>query len=47
MTWRDGMLLEDYLDAIDFLECPIPVPREKWVEELRRRSGAMSFGNIL
>jgi hypothetical protein len=41
------MLLEDYLDAVDFLECKVPVPRDQWVEDLKRRGGAQSFGSIL
>ena len=44
LPWRDGMRLEDYLDAVDF-RAGGPPPAEEWVEELlNRRAAAMEHG---
>jgi hypothetical protein len=46
VTWRDGMLLEDYLDAVAFRQKSTPPPLEDWCEELRQRLGVESFRGI-
>jgi hypothetical protein len=33
LRWTDGMLLEDYLDATNFIEAGGTVPRGQWVAE--------------
>lgn len=41
LPWRDGMRLDDYLDAVGF-RSEIPNPQE-WVEEFAARKAAQSL----
>ena len=57
LLWCDGMLLEDYLDAVDFLEASgrsvhlgmfgRTVPRELWCEDLLREADVNSFDGLM
>ena len=42
LPWRDGMRLDDYLDAVDF-RSDGPPPAEEWVEELAARRAAATL----
>jgi hypothetical protein len=46
LAWRDGMLLEDYYDAVSFNEAG-RVPRERWVDDLRAAAAAASLDGLI
>jgi hypothetical protein len=45
LAWADGMLLEDYMDAIAFRD---GIPKAThWVDELREQAMAASFNALM
>lgn len=46
MKWGDGMLAEDYLDAVAFKENLVPPKLYDWADEMRHKSGVESFQGI-
>jgi hypothetical protein len=45
LEWRDGMLLEDYMDAITFRD---GIPKAtQWVDELREQTMMASFNALM
>lgn len=47
LSWTDGMALEDFFDATDFLSCGGMIPPAKWVDELRFAAAAASLGGFV
>jgi hypothetical protein len=43
---EDGRYLEDYLDALAFVQAGGVVPAAEWVEELRRARSAASLAPL-
>jgi hypothetical protein len=46
LAWTDGMALEDYYDAVSFIEAG-RVPRDRWVDELRAAAAADSLQSLI
>lgn len=47
VPFHDGMLVEDFLDAIDMREAGGVVPRDRWVDEFRELAAAQSLMDVL